>query len=75
MRRETNKVFQLPPGLFNHTILTTQDDAHTTQVANFRSTHDQRIDVETSASKNAGHARENSRFILNKTVQNMPSGH
>jgi hypothetical protein len=57
--------------LFYDTILTTKDDAHTTQVAYLGAAYDQGIDVETSASKNSRYAGENTRFILYETVENM----
>ena len=44
------QILKLTPGLFHNAFLTTQDDAHATQIANFGSAYDKRVDVETSSS-------------------------
>ena len=71
MRRETNQVLQLTPCLFNNSILTSQDDAHSTQIANFSPAHDQRVDVKSASCKGTRDTRQDSRFILNKAIKNM----
>jgi hypothetical protein len=69
--RETNQVFQLTPCLFNNSILTSQDDTHSTQIANFSPAHDQRVDVKSASCKGTRNTRQDSRFILNKAIKNM----
>lgn len=44
------QILKLTPGLFHNTFLTTQNEAHPTQIADFGSAYHQRIDIETSAS-------------------------
>lgn len=48
-QRYTDKIFQLSAGLFHDTVLTAEDYTHTTKITDFRSTYDQRVDVEASA--------------------------
>lgn len=56
-RRVTYEIFELSASLLDDAVLTTDDDRHTTQVANFSATDNQRIDVEPSSSQDTGHAR------------------
>jgi hypothetical protein len=68
---DTYKVLQLPPGLFDNSVLTAQDNTHATEVADLRPTNDERINVETSSSKNAGHAGKNTRFVLHQAIEDV----
>lgn len=45
----TYKIFELSPSLLDDTVLTVENDTHTTQVTDFGSAHDQGIDVKSSS--------------------------
>jgi len=68
----TYKIFELPPGLFDDGILTAENDAHPTEVANLCPTDDQRVNVEATACQDTRHPRQDTRLILHETVENMP---
>lgn len=53
---DTYEIFELSASLLDDAVLTTDDDRHTTQVANFSATDDQGVDVKPSSSQDAGHA-------------------
>ena len=68
---DTHQVFELSTGLLDDAVLAAEDDAHLRQVADFRPTYDQGVDVEPASSKNARHAREHSWLVVHKTVEHM----
>jgi hypothetical protein len=39
----THQIFQLPPGLLNHTILPSEDDAHSGEISDLSLTHHERV--------------------------------
>ena len=47
-----HQIFKLSPCLFDDPFLTANDDTHPAEITDLRPTYDQRVDVETSSSKN-----------------------
>lgn len=74
-RRATHEILQLPSCLLNDTILSVKDDTHATQVADLRPAHHKRINIEPSSGQNPRHARQHTRLILHKAVQDVPKRH
>ena len=70
---DTYQVLQLSPGLLYDAVLSAQDDAHATEVADLRPAHDERVDVEATSSKDPRDAREHTRLVLHEAVEDMPT--
>lgn len=67
----TYEIFELSPCLFHDTVLPTQDDTHTREVTDFSSADDEGVDVDASSCKDTRHAREDTRFILHQTIEDV----
>ncbi|KAI9158453.1 putative ornithine carbamoyl transferase [Paramyrothecium foliicola] len=69
-----NEVLELPTGLLDDTILAGEDDGHAGKILDLSAADDQRINVEASCGKNTGKARQNTRLVLDKAVENVALG-
>lgn len=67
-----NKILQLSPGLFHDTILTGEHDGHARQVLHLSAAHDERVDVKTASGKDARHAGQDTRLVLDEAVEDVP---
>lgn len=54
--KNTYEIFELSARLLDDAVLTTDDNRHATQVANFGAADDQGVDVKTPSSQDAGYA-------------------
>lgn len=71
MEERTNEILQLSPCLFDDAILTSQNDAHATQVINLSRADDEGIDIESSGGEDSRNAREHSGLVLDEAVERV----
>ena len=71
---DRHQVFQLPSRLLYHAILTLEHNGHSTEVLDFGATDDQGVDVESSCGENPRHAGQDTRLVLDQTVEDMALG-
>ena len=57
VRRVTHEIFELATRLLDDAVLTADDDAHSAQVSDLGTAHDQRVDVEPAPGENPRNAR------------------
>ena len=65
------EILKLPSCLFDDAVLAVKDDAHATEIADLRAADDEGVDVEPSTSQNPRHTRQNPRFVLDQTIENV----
>lgn len=71
---DRHEILQLSSGLFHHTVLSLKHDRHAGQICHFGTAHNQTVDVETSRGENTGHAGEDTRLILDQTIEDVSFG-
>jgi hypothetical protein len=67
-----HQVFQLPARLLDDAVLAGEHDGHAREVLDFRVADDEGVDVEAARREDARHAGENTGFILDEAVEDVP---
>lgn len=68
------EILQLPASLLHDAVVASQDDGHAGQVRDLGVADDQRLNVEAASGNDTREARQDTRLILNQTIQNMTLG-
>jgi hypothetical protein len=71
---DRNQILKLSASLLNNAILTSEDNGHARKVVNLSVTHDQRVNVEPASCQNSGNTGQNTRLVLDQTVEYMALG-
>lgn len=71
---DRHQVLQLPSRLLDNAVLAGEHDGHAGEILNLGAAHDKRIDVEATSGENTGDAGQDTRFVLDQTVENVTLG-